>query len=396
MIKNIDSINITGKNVLIRADFNVPIEDGIILSDFRLKAVLKTINFCLEKNAKVILMSHLGRPNGVELKLSLYPVFEYLRIKFPLNKVFFSDDCISDESIKKTNSMKNGEIHLLENLRFHNDELLNCEDFAFKLSNHGDVYINEAFGTSHRMHSSNSAILKFFDNKGIGFLMDRELRYLKNINLGNTNLAILVGGAKISTKIGMIRHFIGKANTIMIGGAMSFTFLKALNYNIGKSLVEDNMLDEARDILKLANKSNTEILLPLDIVCAKKISNNAKSICKSITKISNDDVGLDIGKKTIKKFIDILNHSSTLIWNGPMGVFEIDSFKIGTSFLANSIGELTESKNLVSVIGGGDTASAVINLSLENLFTHVSTGGGASLKLLSGMELELFKSWRKK
>ena len=396
MIKNIDSINIKGKNVLIRADFNVPIEDGIILSDFRLKAVLKTINFCLEKNAKVILMSHLGRPNGVELRLSLYPVFEYLRIKFPLNKVFFSDDCISDESIKKTNSMKNGEIHLLENLRFHNEELLNCEDFAFKLSNHGDVYINEAFGTSHRMHSSNSAILKFFDNKGIGFLMDRELRYLKNINLGNTNLAILVGGAKISTKIGMIRHFIGKANTIMIGGAMSFTFLKALNYNIGKSLVEDNMLDEARDILKLANKSNTEILLPLDIVCAKKISNNAKSICKSITKISDDDVGLDIGKETIKKFIDILNHSSTLIWNGPMGVFEIDSFKIGTSFLANSIGELTESKNLVSVIGGGDTASAVINLSLENLFTHVSTGGGASLKLLSGMELELFKSWRKK
>ena len=396
MIKRIDSINITGKKVLIRADFNVPIEDSNILSDFRLKAVLKTINFCLEKNAKIVLMSHLGRPNGAELKLSLSPVFEYLRINFPFNKVFFSDDCISDKSINKSNSINRGEIHLLENLRFHDEELLNCEDFAFKLSKHGDVYINEAFGTSHRMHSSNSAILKFFDNKGIGFLMDQELRYLKNINLENTDLAVLIGGAKISTKIGMIRHFIGKANAIMIGGAMSFTFLKAQNYNIGKSLVENNMIDEANNILDIAKKTNTEILLPIDIVCAKKMSNNVKSKCKTITEISNDDIGLDIGQETIKNFLNILINSRTLIWNGPLGVFEIDSFKIGTSLLAREIGRLTKSNSLISVIGGGDTASAVIDLSLENLFTHVSTGGGASLKLLSGMELELFKSWRKK
>ena len=395
MINRIDSININNKKVLIRADFNVPIDDGNILSDFRLDAVFKTIKFCLNNNAKIILMSHLGRPKDREPKLSLAPIFNYLCTKFPDNKVSFSDDCVSNESISKSNALNNGDIHLLENLRYYDEELSNSHSFANRLSKHGDIYINEAFGTSHRIHASNSAILKYFSNsKGIGFLMDQELEYLSNIDLNNNSLLLLLGGAKVSTKLGMIKYFLNRANCILIGGAMSFTFLKALGYNIGKSLVEEGMIDEAKFILNESKKTNTDIVLPIDIICSDKLSNDANYKSRKISEIKDDELGLDIGLETVKKFADIIKNNNTVIWNGPMGVFEMDSFKVGTCELAYRISDLTKGANIVSIVGGGDTASAVINMGIESSFTHVSTGGGASLELLSGIELQLFKSWR--
>ena len=396
MITRIDSLDISNKKVLVRVDFNVPISDGIILSDFRLRAAFDTINFCLKNSAKIILMSHLGRPKGVDLKLSLYPIFNYLSDKFPNNKILFSDDCISDESFKKTDSMNNGDIHLLENLRYYDEELFNSDSFSQKLSKHGDIYINDAFGTSHRMHASNSAILKYFTSKGIGFLMDRELQYLSKINLDNTaNLVLLLGGAKISTKLAMIRYFINKANYILVGGAMSFTFLKASGYKVGKSLIEEDMIEEAAFVLNESKDSNTKIILPVDIICAETFSNDARSKCRRISEIEENELGLDIGSDTSKNFINIIKENDTVIWNGPMGAFEMDSFKIGTDILAKGISASTKDNELISIVGGGDTASAVINLGIDSSFTHVSTGGGASLELLSGLKLKLFESWEK-
>jgi len=396
MINRIDSLDITNKKILIRVDFNVPISNGEILSDFRLHAAFKTINFCIKNNSKIILMSHLGRPKGVDSNLSLFPVFDYLSIKFPDNKVLFSDDCISDKSIEKSNSLNSGDIHLLENLRYHDEELLDSDSFANTLSKHGDIYINDAFGTSHRMHASNSAILKYFNYKGIGFLMDRELKYLSKINLDDkSGLVLLLGGAKVSSKLTMIRYFINKADYILLGGAMSFTFLKAKGYNVGNSLVEKDMIEEATFILNESKNSNTEILLPLDIICAETFSNDTRSKCRLVSEIKENEMGLDIGSETITNFINIIKDNSTVIWNGPMGVFEMDSFKIGTDKLAKNISGLTKNSSLISVVGGGDTASAVISLGIESSFTHVSTGGGASLQLLSGLKLKLFESWEK-
>jgi len=396
MITRIDSLDISNKKVLVRVDFNVPISDGIILSDFRLRAAFDTINFCLKNSAKIILMSHLGRPKGVDSKLSLYPIFNYLSDKFPNSKILFSDNCVSNESFKKTDSMINGDIHLLENLRYHDEELFNLDSFSQKLSKHGDVYINDAFGTSHRMHASNSTILKYFNFKGIGFLMDRELQYLSKINLDNTsNLVLLLGGAKISTKLAMIRYFINKANYILVGGAMSFTFLKASGYKVGKSLIEEDMIEEASFVLNESKASNTKIILPVDVICAETFSNDARSKCRRISEIKENELGLDIGYDTSKNFINIIKDNDTVIWNGPMGAFEMDSFKRGTDILAEGISALTKDNKLISIVGGGDTASAVINLGIDSSFTHVSTGGGASLELLSGLKLKLLKSWEK-
>ena len=396
MITRIDSLDISNKKLLIRVDFNVPIDNGKILSDFRLRSTFKTINFCLKNKSKIILMSHLGRPKSVDPSFSLSPVFDYLSSNFPDSKVLFSNDCISDESIQKSKTLNTGDIHLLENLRYYNEELLDSDSFANALSKHGDIYINDAFGTSHRMHASNSAILKYFDYKGIGFLMDREVKHLAKIQTGNSNgLVLLLGGAKISTKLAMIRYFINKADYILVGGAMSFTFLKAKGYAVGKSLVEKDMLEKAKFILNESKNSNTTIILPSDIICAETFSNDARSKCRAISEMKENELGLDIGFDTTENFVNIIRNNNTVIWNGPMGVFEMDSFKVGTNTLAENISYLTKNSNLLSIVGGGDTASAVINLGIESSFTHVSTGGGASLQLLSGLKLKLFESWEK-
>ena len=392
LIKKINQINLREKSVLIRVDFNVPMNGNEISSDFRLKASLETIKYCIKEKSKIIIMSHLGRPKSKESNLSLYPIYLYLKKYFDKNNVIFSEDCVSKKSINISKNLNPTEIHLLENLRFHSGELNNSENFAFKLSQHAEIYVNDAFGTSHRSHASNSSILNFYKKKCFGFLMDKELNYLSHLKL-NKKFGIVLGGAKVSTKLGMINHFLDKADSIFIGGGMSFTFLKSMNKKIGNSLFEKKMLGTAKEILEKSINSKTKIFLPEDFVCAKEISSSSDIMEKSINDFSQDDIGLDIGNKTIDLFLNEIKSLEKIIWNGPMGVFEIDLFKNGTAKLAESISHLTSINNLTSIVGGGDTASAIIELGLSSNFTHVSTGGGASLKLLSGEKLELIQSW---
>ena len=390
----IDNIDIKDKRVLIRADFNVPISNGKITSDFRIIKTLDTIKYCLDNNAKIILMSHLGRPKGKAEDFSLFPVYKYLKSFFNDNNVFFSKNCISENSIHLSENMANKDIHILENLRFHNAELSDLDDFSKQLSRHGDIYINEAFGTSHRKHASNTSILKFFKIKGIGFLLDLELKYLSNLNLNSDeNLSIVLGGAKVSSKLGVIKYFLDKVNSIIIGGAMSYTFLRSKGIETGKSLLEESMLDEAAFILKKAKEYNTKILLPSDVVCSKSPNSASSVSIKNIKDINADEMGVDIGPETIRFFSQEISRNHYIVWNGPMGIFEVPSFSKGTIEIAKNIAKHTIDKSATSIIGGGDTASAIINLNMQSEFTHVSTGGGASLKLLSGNKLELIKSW---
>ena len=375
----IDQINISNKKILLRVDFNVPMSsNGKINNNFRLDASLKTIQYCIDNNASVILMSHLGRPKGKKNK-----------------SLFFVEDCISESAFQRTSNLDSKDIVLLENLRYYDEELNNDKDFAFLLSGHGDIYINDAFGTSHREHASNSAILKYYlsDVKAIGFLFDKELQYLSNTDFPKSKIVtVILGGSKISSKISMIKYFLDKCDCILIGGAMAFTFIKSKGYNIGKSLFENNMLKEAEFIFKKAKECNVEILLPLDFVCSNDFSEDSQ-IDRDLKKIKDDEMGLDIGPKTIKLFKEKIKFSDILIWNGPLGAFELKSYAHGTEEVAKTISKYTNSKT--SIIGGGDTASSIIKLNLENNFTHVSTGGGASLELLSGQKLKFINSWEK-
>ena len=393
-MKNIKQIDIKNRRVLIRVDFNVPIKNKKIQSDFRIKTVKETINHCIKNNVSIVLMSHLGRPENKDPLLSLFLLKDYLADFFGV-KVYFSDDCISDKAIKKSLNLKPTEIHLLENLRYYPEENSNNDAFAQKLSLHGDVYINDAFGTSHREHASNSSILKYFKIKAIGFLMMRELNYLDNIFNTESKGIVVLGGSKISTKIKMLKNFINKSSHILIGGAMAFTFLKSKGINVGKSLVEDDMINEASKILKMANEKNVEIILPVDVVCSEEYSNLSEFRVCNVNEINNEEMALDIGPETTMIFEMIIKSSKFIIWNGPLGTFELSNFSTGTHSIAYCISKLTMEKDVVSIIGGGDTASAVILSNLEDTYTHVSTGGGASLQLLSGEILKIISSWRK-
>ena len=393
-MKNIKQINIKNRRVLIRVDFNVPIKNKEIQSDFRIKAVKETIEHCIKNNVSIVLMSHLGRPVNKDPLLSLFVLKDYLSDFFGV-QVYFSDDCISDEAIKKSLNLKPTEIHLLENLRYYQEENSNDDAFARKLSLHGDVYINDAFGTSHREHASNSSILKYFKIKAIGFLMMREFNYLDNIFNTESKGIVVLGGSKISTKIKMLKNFINKSSHILIGGAMAFTFLKSKGINVGKSLVEDDMINEASKILKMAKEKNVEIILPVDVVCSEEYSNLSEFRVCNVNEINNEEMALDIGPETTMIFEMIIKSSKFIIWNGPLGTFELSNFSTGTHSIAYCISKLTMEKDVVSIIGGGDTASAVILSNLEDTYTHVSTGGGASLQLLSGEILKIISSWRK-
>ncbi|MBI64769.1 MAG: phosphoglycerate kinase [Candidatus Marinimicrobia bacterium] len=395
-MKRINEINISNKKVLIRVDFNVPIENNQILSDFRILAVKKTIDYCLEKNSSIVLMSHLGRPNGFDSKLSLNPIYSYLKKIYPNYGIYFSKDCISDKSVNVSNRLKAKEIHLLENLRYYNEELEDDVEFSKKLSLHGDVYVNDAFGTSHRQHASNSSILRYFNNKAIGFLMDKEINYLSKILDTDISPCVLIlGGAKISTKLKMLNHFINRTSNILIGGAMAFTFLKAKGYNVGKSLVEEHMISEAENVIKNCENNNIQLSLPVDFVCSKEFSNTSEYLIKKYSQIDSDYMGLDIGGRTIELYSKILEIAKTVIWNGPMGAFEMSNFSKGTYDIANKLGNLYGRTHFTSIVGGGDTMRAIIDCGIENQYNHISTGGGASLSLLSGDELKLYSIWRK-
>ena len=388
-MKYIKDINIKNKLVLIRFDYNVPIVDGNIVDPFRVDASFQTIDYCLKNNCKLVLMSHLGRPSGKDLNLSLRPIFEYINKCYP-NKVFFSEDCISDDSIQKSQKLNRGEILILENLRFYKQEL-DCDSrFSKKLAMHGDIYINDAFGTSHRSHASNVGVCKYFKDKGYGLLIDKEKKYLdEGINTNASELTLILGGAKISDKIKLLKRFLDIADNILIGGAMSNNFLKAKGFNIGRSLYEQRYVDFAKDILNSNNKAN--IITPLDYICTDDIEKRKNVRESKFTDIKDESFAVDIGTETVKLFNNIIKEKSkTIIWNGPMGIIEIPEFSKGTKALINFIKSM-KNDSFVSIIGGGDTSSMIDKREYDN-FTHISTGGGASLKLLSGETMDSFEA----
>ena len=390
----INDLEIKGKRVLIRVDFNVPIIDGLIVDDFRIKASLPTINHCLNMGASVVLMSHLGRPNGkIMPEMSLDPIAFCLE-DLTGKEVMFSDDCASEESIELSQQMQPGEIHLLENLRYHEGEPKNDDNFSWFLSRHADIYVNDAFGTAHRKHASNVGITKHVKTMAAGFLIEKELKYLcKAINSPKSPVILILGGAKISDKIDLITNMIDKINMILIGGAMAFTFLKAKGVNVGSSLVDEKNIEIANKIIKLAKKKKVDILLPDDCVCSEKLDENEPWRVSSIDLLRENETGYDIGPETAMNFELLLSDAQTIIWNGPLGVCEIPSFSTGTQFIASVIKNRTD-EGAVTIIGGGDTAIAIKKAGIDVSFSHISTGGGASLELLSGKKLPALEALR--
>lgn len=384
----IDDLEVKGKKILVRVDFNVPLDENQnITSDFRIKAALPTITKLLSGGGKVILMSHLGRPKGKkDPKFSLRSVAERLRELLP-NKVYFAPDCIGDAVQKMANNLKEGEVLLLENLRFYEDETKNGAEFSTQLAALADLYVNDAFGTSHREHASMAGVAKHFKQRAAGYLLQKELHYLHDyLAEPKKPYTAILGGAKVTGKIEIIERLFGKVDNILIGGGMAYTFLKAQGREIGKSLLEEDKIALAADILKKAEKHDCRILLPTDVVITGEIAEGAAGEVVSVDAITSDKMGVDIGPETCMIFNMILKESATVLWNGPMGVFEIPQFSTGTESIARTLAEIT-AKGAVTVIGGGDSASAIKKFKLMDKVSHVSTGGGASLELLSGLEL---------
>lgn len=386
-MKAIDLIDIRDQKVLMRVDFNVPIEHGVIKDDFRIQAALPSIEHCLNNRASIILMSHLGRPMGKRNnELSLIPVGEYLS-NYLQKPVKFSNSCISKDAIAVSKNLLPGEVHLLENLRFYAGETENDSGFSYLLAKHGTIYIDDAFGTAHRAHASNVGVVKYFKTKGIGFLMKSEYDFLYNaIQNPIRPLVVILGGAKIGTKLKLIHRFLKEADNIIIGGAMAFTFLKAKGFEIGKSLFENDLIETAKDIMKKSKQLNVTIQLPEDFIVAKSLSITSEITEKILEDFNNDEIGFDIGTITLNKFLKVINKGRTIVWNGPMGVFEDSRFRQGTVGIADAMRKVNERGGL-SIIGGGDTAAVIRDLNMMSSMSHISTGGGASLGLLSGKKL---------
>ena len=386
MKKTIRDFNLEGKKVIIRCDFNVPIKDGIITDDNRIIESLPTINYAIENKAKIILMSHLGRIKNEEDKPNntLEPVSK--RLSELLNKqVIFIKETRGKKLENAISNLNNGDVLLMENTRFEDlnekKESNNDEELGKYWSSLGDIYINDAFGTSHRAHASNVGIASNLPN-GIGFLIEKELNImLEAIKNPIRPFTVILGGSKVSDKIGVIENLVNIADYILIGGGMAFTFLKAKNIEIGKSLLDNENIEFCKKILE---NHEGKIILPIDAVCGMEISENTKPEQRFITDIKKDEIGLDIGPKTINLFTEFLKDSKTIIWNGPVGVSEISHFSEGTKKLCNIICKL----DATTIIGGGDTAAAAINFGYKNKFTHISTGGGASLEMLEGKSLK--------
>jgi phosphoglycerate kinase len=376
-------IDVRDKKVLLRADFNVPMKDGVITDDNRIKEEIPTINFLLEKGASIILCSHLGRPEGqVNMKYSLAPVAERLQNLLPETKVVMANDVVGADAKSKAKDLKPGEILLLENVRFESGEEENSKELSKKLANLGDIYVNDAFGTAHRKHASTYGIAMLRPN-AIGFLIEKELNMITGqIDNPKRPMVAILGGAKVKDKIGIVKSLLGKANSIIIGGGMAFTFLKAQGLEIGKSLCDDEQLEYCKEILAEAKEKGVNILLPVDTVVADSIDSLSGDNLKEVN-IPADKMGVDIGKKTIKQFVKTIKKAKTVIWNGPMGVFENDAFNVGTYKVAKAVAKC----HGTTIIGGGDSVSAIVNMGLSKKISHLSTGGGASLKLFEGKVL---------
>lgn len=385
MKKTIKDIALRGKRTLVRCDFNVPMENGEITDDTRIKAALPTIKYLMNEGARVILMSHLGRPKGVPNKeFSLEKVAERLSELLESDVIFASSDSVIDEQVRKiAEGLKEGQVMLLENLRFRKEETDNDHDFAKELSSLGDVFVQEAFGTAHRAHASTAGVAEFMPAVS-GFLIEKEVKFLGDaVADPKRPFVAIMGGAKVADKIKVIENLLEKVDTLIVGGGMAYTFFKAKGYEIGTSIFDEGGILLAENIMKKAEKSGKDLILPVDIVVADKFENDAEKKIVDSKKIPENMMGLDIGPETIKLFKKIIADAETVVWNGPVGVFEMDNFAEGTKAVANALAE----SDCVSIIGGGDSAAAVKKFGLEGKMTHISTGGGASLEFLEGKEL---------
>lgn len=382
--KMIQDVDVKGKRVLMRVDFNVPMNDkGEITDDTRIKAALPSIQYLLEHGAKLILMSHLGRPDGkVVESMRMNPVAKRLSelLNKPVAKV---DDCVGPEVEAAAAKLQEGEVLLLENVRFHAEEEANDQEFATKLASLGDIYVNDAFGTAHRAHASTEGVARYLPAVA-GFLMEKELRFLGSaVNNPKRPFVAILGGAKVKDKIKVIESLLNKVDTLIIGGGMAYTFLKAKGLEVGNSLLDAERLDFCRKVMEQAEAKGVKLLLPVDVVVAKNYAADAEHKVVPVDQIPADWEGLDIGPKTVALFAEAVKSAATVVWNGPMGVFEWEAFANGTKQVAQALAD----SGAITIIGGGDSASAVEQFGLADKMTHVSTGGGASLEFLEGKEL---------
>ncbi|QYX31718.1 phosphoglycerate kinase [Sphaerospermopsis torques-reginae] len=386
-LASLSAADISGKRALVRVDFNVPVDDqGNITDDTRIRAALPTIQDLTQKGAKVILTSHFGRPKGVDEKLRLTPVAKRLS-ELLGQEVIKTDDCIGDDVAAKVAALDNGQVLLLENVRFYKEEEKNEPEFAQKLAANADFYVNDAFGTAHRAHASTEGVTKFLSPSVAGYLVEKELQYLQSaIEVPQRPLAAIIGGSKVSSKIGVIETLLEKCDKLIIGGGMIFTFYKARGLDVGKSLVEEDKLELAKSLEAKAKERGVTFLLPTDIVAADKFAPDANATTVSIENIPADGMGLDIGPDSVKVFQAALADCKTVIWNGPMGVFEFDKFAVGTEAIAHTLAEIGKT-GAITIIGGGDSVAAVEKVGLADQMSHISTGGGASLELLEGKVL---------
>ena len=392
--KSVDDLNVKGRNVLVRCDFNVPLQDGVITDENRIVAALPTIEKLIKEGAKVILCSHLGKPKEPSAEFSLAPVAVRLSEKLGKEVVFAADDNVVGENAKKAVAeMKDGDVVLLQNTRFRKEETKNVEEFSKELASlcDNDVYVNDAFGTSHRAHCSTVGVASFVKESAVGYLMQKEIDYLGNaVNNPVRPFVAILGGAKVSDKINVINNLLEKVDTLIIGGGMAYTFFKALGYNIGKSLLEEDKMEYALEMIKKAEEKGVKFLLPIDTVVAKdfgagKPHHTVERPLDDPSKpfISDDEEGFDIGEKTRALYAEALKDAKTVVWNGPMGVFEIPDYAEGTKAVAEALANI----DATTIIGGGDSAAAVNQMGYGDKMSHISTGGGASLEFLEGKAL---------
>ena len=395
--KFIEELNLEGQRVLTRVDFNVPLNDELNITDNgRIKAALPTVSYIVENGGKAVLMSHLGRPGGERVEsMSLKPAAVELS-RLLGRPVTLAPDCIGEEVKNFVYGMQNGDVVLLENLRFHKAETKNDPWFCEALAENGDVYVNDAFGTAHRAHASTTGVASYIKDSAVGYLMRRELQFLGDaVSDPVSPFVAIIGGAKVSDKIKVIENLLDKVQTLIIGGGMACTFLKSQGYEIGASLLEENSLDLATNLIQEAEQKGVEFLLPIDAVIAERFDNNASTRIISVEEGAPEDwLILDVGPISIEIFSNSILGSGTVLWNGPMGVFEMEKFSKGTYAIAESLANATDSGS-VTIIGGGDSAAAIQNYGLSERITHVSTGGGASLEFLEGKELPGVSAIRK-
>lgn len=385
MKKTIEDIEVKNKRVIVRCDFNVPMQDGAITDDSRIRAALPTIQYLKEHDARVILMSHMGRPKGEpKMEFTMKPVADRLSELLGTEVVFVSSPAVVDDAVRSAaEALQPGQVMLLENVRFRKEETENDPKFAKELASLAEIFVQEAFGTAHRAHASTAGIAEYLPAVS-GYLIEKEVKFLGDaVESPKRPFVAILGGAKVKDKIPVIKNLIGKVDTLLIGGGMAYTFFKSEGYEIGKSILDEESIELAASLLKEAKEAGVEMLLPVDIVCADKFDNDANTKTVPCSEIPADMEGLDVGPETVKLYGDKIRSAATVVWNGPMGVFEMDTFAKGTNGIAEAMAECPGT----TIIGGGDSAAAIRKAGLADKMTHISTGGGASLEFLEGKKL---------